>query len=782
MKTYRKNSSKKVKKKPQKQVSRKSLMSQINIRVWFLLFLVVIFLGALSVRVLVQSLSTNEKYSRTALSQLNYSSTTKVAMPGDIFDANMTPIASSYRVYILILDPKVILATEALYKGTLDKTAELTAEVFDLNADCIRQAIEENPESSYLRYGEKEDEENPGVIIPVYNGKTVIQEEQKAEFLERQSLINNPPKATKAEGEAGEEKKEETQPSKAKVKGIWFDEEARRYYPYGDLASKLIGFRTIDTSEGLWGVEKSYSDILKGVNGREVGYLNEESDLERIIMEAENGYAPVTTIDINLTKMITDELDEWFAETDDNGLLKNSAKSVSILAMDPNTGAIKAYVTDTDFDLNAPSDLSTLYSEEEVQFFAENAAAYDVAYEAAVKTAEQTGEELTFEWDSELFPRTEDILSKIWRNTLISDSFEPGSTGKMITYAAALEENLITADTQFQCDGVKVIAKQNVKCHNYAKGGCGLIDSLTSVAASCNMAFVEIGELLGAEKFCYYQELFNLGQKTGVDLPGEASCEGLLYPAERMNDIELATCAFGQCYNVTRLQLAAAFCATINGGYYYKPYIVSQILDNEGGIVENIEPVLVRQVISEETSKVVRDALRLTVSGSELGTGYGVQVSDEVLNDKIEFIAKTGTAQKLPRKDNKYLISVISAAPMNDPQLVLYVTIDEYGGALQADSSPAQYLSGDIWGTISDYIGIYAEEDPGPDTYRYEETTGAVSDSWPDGESPVEDMDGQISDTPVPPEDDGSGTYNGIIVDPLTIINPEDAMPVYSEE
>ncbi len=762
-------------------------MGQINTRVRFLLILVIGILICLAGRILTHSLSTNEQYSRTALAQLNYGGSTKLAMPGDILDANMAPLASSYRVYILILDPKVILETdEELYTGTLDRTAQLVADMFGLNAEAIKQAIKENPTSSYLRYSEKADENNPGVMIPVYGGKTIVQEDQKEAFLEAQNLINNPPATTKGEDET---EAEETKKDKGKVKGVWFDEEARRYYPYENLGSKLIGFRTIDTSEGLWGIENYYNDMINGINGREVGYLNSEADLEKTVIPAQDGYTIVSTLDITLCKMIADEIEEWFNDTDENGQKIHSAKSVSVLAMDPNTGAIKAYVTDTDFDLNEPSNLRKVYSDEYVTMAEQNEIAYQAAYEAAEKQAELTGTSIEFEWDSELYPTTTDLLNRIWRNTLISDSFEPGSTGKMITYAAALEENLIEGDTIFQCDGSRIIGGYKVKCHNYAHGGCGTITSMTAVASSCNMAFVEMGELLGADKFSYYQQLFNIGQKTGIDLPGEASCAGLYYPAEQLNAtinktyaLNLATHAFGQNYNVTRIQLATAFCSTINGGYYYKPYVVSKILDSSGAVIEDIEPTVVRQVISEEASEIVRAALRKTVSGDDLGTGGGVQVSDDRLIEGIEFIAKTGTAQKHPISENKYLISVISAAPMDNPQLVLYVTIDEYGGALQADSAPAQYLSGDIWGTIHDYVGIYSSEEEGPDQYRNEEPINTGSESWPDGSSMIEDMNGQPSEIPVPPEDTGTGTYNGIIVDPLSIINPNDVLPEYSEQ
>ena len=738
---------------------KKRLMSQINLRVWFLLLLILGALVILGGRVLTKSLSTQEEYEIKALDQLNYSSTIKVAMPGDILDANLSPVSTSYRVYILILDPKVILATEEIYEGSLDKTIELVAEVFDLDESSVRSEIMANTGSSYLRYGKK----------------TIVTENQRTEFLKQQELVNNPPEA-----ESGEEKPV----SKAKVKGVWFEEEPRRYYPYGSLASKLIGFTTVDTSMGLWGLEKSYDDYLRGTNGREYGYINSESDLERQVIEPQDGYTLVTTLDMNYQKIIDDELNEWYSDTDENGELKNSAKSVRVLLMDPNTGAIKAYASSNDFDLNNTTDLSAMYTEEEIAVFEQNQEEYD----AAKALAEANDEE--FVWDHDAKPTRSDARNAMWRNDLISDSYEPGSTGKVMSFAAAIEEDVINEDTLFECNGSLQVVNYLMKCHNQHLGGCGTIDALQSIANSCNVAFINIGQALGTERLAKYQQLFNLGQKTGIDLPGEASCEGLLYSAENMSEVDLVTNAFGQCYNLTMLQLASAVSAAINGGYYYKPYLGAQILDNSGNVVKNFEPTLVRQVVSEETSRIVREAMRQTVT-TEMGTGRTVGYSDGEQLEGYTFIAKTGTAEKLPRSAKKYIISVVSAVPQDNPQLLLYVVIDEYGGELQADSYPAQELTGDIWGSILDYAGIYSTLDPGPEIYQNEtqeetisnEGMAAGNEAWPEDTNIIDNVDGNPEDLPVPPSDDsGSGSFDGIIVSPDSVINPEDVMPQLGDE
>ena len=727
------------------------LLSQISRRIWLLLILLIGLFVFLAVRFFLQATSNTDDSLRSALNQFNYNTSVEVARPGDILDANMTTLATSYYVYILFLDPKNIYETERMYPGSLEKTIEVVSGCFGLDADALRKGLEENRNLNYYRFG-----------------KTKVEEEQRAEFYRIQAKINGTAKAD-PEAETGEDGGAEPaaeEKKKLRVIGVYFEPEARRIYPYGTVASKLIGFRTIDTLQGLWGLEKYYDNELKGINGRQYGYMNENADLERDVVTRKNGDTLVTTLDVNLEMMIARELEEWYAETDENGNLVNSAKSVNILAMDPNSGAIKAFVSDSDYDINRPTDLSGLYTEEQIAFFRQN----QEDYEDAENRAAESGTEL--EWDMEAFPTEDQKLNEMWRNSLISNSYEPGSTGKVMTYAAAIEENVISEDTPYFCDGAIQVANYSIKCHNYPLGGCGAIDAVQAVANSCNVAFIQIGQALGRTAFAKYQQIFNFGQKTGVDLPGEASCEGLLYNESQLNDVELATNAFGQCYNVTMLQLASAFCSTINGGYYYRPYVVSRILDSSGATVKAVEPVVLRQTVSEATSRKVRDALRATVA-SETGTGGSIQYADGEELRGYSFIAKTGTAEKLPRSAKKYLVSVISAVPQEHPELVLYVTIDEYGGALQADSMPAQKLTGNIWGSILDYIGVYSEYGQGVDQYRY--NTEPADEAWQNGEAIMEGENG--SPGPLPPADDGSGMYNGLIINPENVINPNDALP-----
>ena len=839
MKTFRSDSKTKKRKKklPKKVYSDKAkkdtgkLASRINLRMKIVSGGVAACMTLLVVYIGVRSATTNEEYERKALSQMNYSSSTLVAKSGEIYDSNMTPIAVSNRVYILIIDPKVILETEEISgrSGTLDATVQAIAQCFDLDADEVKNTIMESPDKNYMRY----------VPDGWSSKKYLVTEEQKAAFDALEAKINGTTKtktttaAADTTSDSAESVETSTETSTAastptsnasdsttaegddenkgaRIVGVWFETEYQRYYPYGDLASKVIGFTTKDSTEGIWGLERYYNEELRGTNGRSYSYIDSNENLIRDVIEPTDGYSLVSTIDMNLTKIISDTAKNWINETDENGQKVRTAKSYSILAMDPNTGAIKAMVTNTDYNLNNPNDLSAFYTEEELAVFADNEKKSEEyaeylekeqkklteqtsvgASENATDSSDSSNVQDTLEiamaspyaayldkdgaWDHKNYPTTTDVQNEIWRNGIISNSFEPGSTGKVVTYAAAIEEGLITEDTLFDdSQGYLDIGRTMVKCHNYALGGCGIITAEDALAQSCNVAFMEIGKLLGPDMFVKYQQLHNFGQKTGIDLPGEASCEGLLYTADQLGEIELATSAFGQCYNVTMIQMAASFCADINGGYYYKPYTVESILDQDGNVVESVKPTLVRQVISEETSATVRKALEFAVTN---GTVYGVQVADRengVKMDGYDFGGKTGTAQKLPRSEDKYIISLISAAPMSSPQLVLYVVVDEYEGNDEDGSAPVQYLSGRLWYAIKDYIGLYSELDA--DVNSYDWTTSTENDSM-NGESIFTDSQGDSNALPVPPiagatEETDPAAQN---VDE-NIIDPEDAL------
>ncbi len=591
-------------------------------------------LGTMVFRVVVYG----EQDAKKVLSQLNYSSTTILAERGMILDCNLTPVAECETQYILILDPYVMLYDKEKLNN-VDITLDALSTYFGLDRDKLEQTVYQNSESKYIRYQEEK------------NVRRVYSYDEIQPFLNYRDEINSGKGKQVVDGD-------ETT-IKERIRGVWFETEYKRVYPFQTLASKIIGFTGTDTSSGSFGIEQEYNDILCGTNGREYGYLNEQSNLERVTIPATDGYNVVSTLDININRIISQQLEEWKKQY--------GGKNINILAMDPSNGEIKAIVTDTDYNLNDADDLSLFFSPEEIE------------------ALEANEEEKT------------QALNEIWRNDVISDTFEPGSTAKPLTMAACLEENLVSGATHYHCDGYLMLGGYKIKCHNYDLGGCGDIDLSGALANSCNVAFMTMGATLGRTNFARYQQLFNLGQKTGVDLPGEVSAENLLFTEDQLNVTELATSSFGQGFNVTMLQLAAAYCSVINGGYYYKPHVVKSIVDDNYHTVQEFEPVLIRQTVSERTSELIREASREVITD---GTGLTMDV------EGYEIGGKTGTAQKGRRSDEKYIISAITQAPYDNPKLVLYVVIDEPDVENQADSYPAQVLTNWIWRELCPYLGI----------------------------------------------------------------------------
>ncbi len=381
-----------------------------------------------------------------------------------------------------------------------------------------------------------------------------------------------------------------------KVVGVWFETEYQRSYPYSTLACTLLGFSGSDSSRGNWGIEEYYNDELTGENGREYGYVNEDGVIERVVKEATDGNTVVSTIDYTIQSAAEEYIQEFLAVY--------SADNVAILVMDPNNGEVLALATDKVYDLNNPTALSAYFTEAE---------------EEALQESGELAE----------------ARAQIWKNFAIQDTYEPGSTAKPFTVAAALEENLISTTATFLCTGSKLFGSGSnqvtVRC-NKTHGTLTLAESLMY---SCNSAMMDIADTLGYEIFCTYQSIFGFGKQTGIDLPGEST--GLIYSADSMGVTDLATNAFGQNFNVTMIQLASAFCSLINGGYYYQPHVVSQILNADGEVMKTVEPTVMRLTVSSSTTEFLKEALFETV---ESGTGSAAAIAGYSIG------GKTGTAQK----------------------------------------------------------------------------------------------------------------------------------------
>ena len=442
---------------------------------------------------------------------------------------------------------------------------------------------------------------------------------------------------------------------KDRLEGVWFEEVYKRNYPLKTVGASIIGFMN-SNNQGTYGVEEQYNSVLNGTTGREYGYFDSNMNLQRTIKEAKDGNSVVLTIDANVQKIIEDEI----ADFQKNG---TGAKTIAMMVMNPKNGEILAMASNSTFDLNDPQNLTSMYSEQ--------------------KIAAMTDKE-----------KNENLLS-MWSNFCVGSAYEPGSTFKPFTIAAALDENIISGKSTFQCNGVKKVADREIHCSN--RNGHGMLDLRHALMESCNAALMDIGLGLGRNKFSKYNKLYGFGQRTGVDLPGETS--GLIHTKEELNPVELATCSFGQTQTVTMVQMLSAFSSLINGGNYYQPHLVKEIQNSSGDVVKTIDPVVVKRTTSEDTSSKLRSYLKSTV---EAGTAAPAQVKGYSIG------GKTGTAEKRPVSAKKYLVSFIGCEPAEDPEVAYYVIIDEPHVKDQAHSTYATEFSSKVMKRVLPFLGQYA--------------------------------------------------------------------------
>ena len=445
--------------------------------------------------------------------------------------------------------------------------------------------------------------------------------------------------------------------------GVKVDEDYKRNYPYGNLASKVLGFTGSD-NQGIVGLEVKYESILKGTDGQILTMTDargvELSDTGEGRKEPVSGKNLILSLDANLQ--------EYAQQAAYQALEQKQADSVSIILMRPGNGEILAMVNVPEYDLNDPFNLKKStngMSQQEIQ----------------------------------------DERNKMWRNGCINDTYEPGSTFKPFTISAGLETGVLTGNENYVCGGVMHVGDHDIHCSN--RSGHGPETLKQALENSCNVALMQIGASIGTEEFCRYQRLFGFGEYTGIDLPGEGETSGLLYTPATMDPASLATNAFGQNFNVTMTQMAASFSSLINGGNYYEPHVVKQIQDDNGNVTENKDPVLVKKTISKETSDIIKDYMLGVV---EEGTGASAAVEGYAVG------GKTGTAEKLPRGNGKYLVSFIGYAPQENPQVMVYVVIDEPNSAVQANSGYATQLASQIMTDIFPYLGIEKKTDSASNT------------------------------------------------------------------
>ncbi len=409
--------------------------------------------------------------------------------------------------------------------------------------------------------------------------------------------------------------------------------DSKRYYPYDNLASHVIGF-TGNDNQGLAGIELKYDSYLKGASGRLITASDASGgempfDYERLV-DPEDGLGVVLTIDENIQR-ITEKYMEQAVE--ENQL----ANGACCIVMDVKTGEILAMTTKPDFDLNNPFVITDEEKLKELDEYTE-------------------GEERNKKYS--------EALNRLWRNKAVVDAYEPGSTFKIFTSAMAIEENVISSNDIFHCNGVKHVGSHNIHC--WKRVGHGSQNFAKAVQNSCNPAFIEIGARIGASKFYDYMSGLGFRETTGIDLPGEVV--GLIAPRERFNEVELATSAFGQGFTVTPMQMVAGVNAIANDGMMVKPHIVKRFVDSEGNVVKEFDTEKVRQIVSESTSKQLRDVLESVVSE---GSGSGAYIRG------FRVGGKTGTSEKTPRGNGKYVASFIGIAPSDQPEIICLVMLDE---------------------------------------------------------------------------------------------------------
>ena len=417
-----------------------------------------------------------------------------------------------------------------------------------------------------------------------------------------------------------------------------------------------MGF-TSSEEQGTYGVEGSYNEVLNGKTGREYGYFDANMDFQRTVKKATNGNNVVLTIDANVQRLIEKQIKKY---NEDVG-----AKNISVMVMNPNNGEILAMASKNSYNLNEPRELTSMYTQEQIQAMDE-------------KTKSEA-------------------LMSMWSNFCISSAYEPGSTFKPFTVAAALDEGVVKDSDYFPCDGGLTVSGVRIRCSN--RSGHGSISLQTSLMESCNSALMAIGEKLGRANFSKYNQIFGFGQKTGIDLPGETA--GLIHKEDELNPVELATSSFGQTQTVTMVQMAAGFSSLVNGGDYYEPHIVKEVQNENGAIVKKVEPTVVKKTVSEKTSKLIRKYMKATV---EDGTAAPAGVKGYSIG------GKTGTAQKRPVTERKYLVSFLGCVPAENPEAVVYVIIDEPNVEDQAHSTYATEFASKIMKKILPFLGIYADQ------------------------------------------------------------------------
>lgn len=589
---------------------------------------VLLLCGLIGVLTYIESTS-GDKYEKKVLSMQSYDSKTIPYQRGDIIDSSGTVLATSEAVYNVILDCSQMTYKEDYVEPTIQALLQCFPE---LKEEDLRTYAKDKKDSKYIVLAKK---------LPYDEIQKFVELQDKAD--EKGNKVN------------------------PNIKGVWFEKEYQRTYPYKSLAASVIGF-TSSGNVGTTGLENYYDDTLNGVNGREYGYLNSDSNFEKTVIPAQDGNNLVISIDSNIQSIVEQKIQEFNDAYRDNYYEGDGSVDTAVIIQNPQNGEILAMADYPEFDLNNPRNLSSLYSKKELKKMSDD--------------------------------DTMDILNNLWQNYCVTATYEPGSVQKPFTVASGLETGTLKDKMTFVCDGGETFNGQKVSCVN--RNGHGTETVRKALMDSCNDALMQMSYKIGKTNFLEYQSIFGFGQKTGIDLPGEANTSSLIYTEDTIKPVDLATNAFGQNFNCTMIQMVSAFSSLVNGGTYYQPHLVTKITDASGNTVSTIEPKAVKQTVSESTSDQIRDYLYDVVSKGTAGTAKV---------DGYSMGGKTGTAQKIPRKDRKYLVSFMGFAPVENPQLVIYCVVNEPNAGDQAHSYFAQNIVREILEEVLPYMNIYPDEE-----------------------------------------------------------------------
>lgn len=651
---------------------RKKINHQMKGKLAGLFGAVLLALVCLLGRITYINATNGDKYKKQVLTQAQQKFENDVlpAKRGNIYDRNGNILATSNKVYNVILDCKTVNSDP----DYVEPTIRALKEILGIDEEKVRSLLSDS-RTSQSQYQ---------ILLKQ------LSMDKKKEFEAYTTVEEDSPLSDTEKKERGN------------VKGVWFEEDYLRSYPFKSLACDTIGF-TLARDVADVGIESYYNSTLMGADGRQYGYFNSQSDVEQTIIEPVDGKNIVTTLDVGIQQIVEKYV---------NGFKKKmGAKNIGVVVQDPNTGEILAMDAGDRYDLNDPRDLSSLYSEEEIK---------------AMNDEE-----------------TVTALNAMWNNFCVTDAFEPGSVVKPIVMAGALEKGSIAEGDNFVCDGGQAFGANNntfIKCAVYPDSH-GTEDLMHVIANSCNDGMMQIAEKMGAEQFIKAQSLFNFGSRTGIDLPNEGS--GIIHTMDTMGETELACSAFGQGYTCTMLQEINAMSSVINGGYYYQPHLVKEIQDSNGSTVKTVEPVLLKQTISSEISAAIRSYMEDSV------------IEGTSRHSKVQGYSsggKTGTAEKFPRGNKKYLVSFITFAPVEEPQVIVYVVVDEPNAEEQADSKYPQYIAQGILSELLPYLNVEpdeAEEGVVPETELWEGFDGVLEDvsgSDVDEEGNMVDAEGNLID------------------------------------